>query len=526
MRRLVEGAFGLAPRLAARIEARSGGNPAFAVALVRDASARGSLVQTAAGLDLVPGTEDTLPRTFTEALAGRLTPLLLFGEAPFYGLEVAAALGQHVDSREWANTCREAVVPASDELLAEGVRVGVLVPDVWGLSHGFSFASPAMRELVEARATAGGRAAAWHRACAAAIRQHARMFDPRRLAHHLLAAGEPEEALPWLRRAIRTELDGGDRRLADGMLDHLAAALDAAEIPEADPQRIDGDVMRAAVRRILGDPHGARDAAERAHRGARAAGRARDEIRASAELAEAERLLGNLATAEQLLLATEPLLADADPGSRGLVAQRLGTVAFERGDSTRMMACADVARAAFIEADDRVSAATALNLRGCALASNGRMEDAMATFAAAEREQAAVGCRWGAADAANNVGFALYELGRTEEAAAAFTRSIAMWDRVGSPLDAHPHLGLALIHLERGRWGDAEHHAEGALRSARRLGWGPNASAQALASLYAARAGRRDPGARALREELEGVLARAEAVDPIVFRIRAIGDSA
>lgn len=511
---LAERSLGLAPALATRLVTRAQGNPGFCVDVVREWWSGGRLVDGADGLQLRG--DERIPDRLHSAWAAALLPLVDDRPRSWrHALELAASLGAEVSTDEWHAACAVAGVPAPDGLVDLGVHLGVFVPHPRGLRVGWRFVHGGLREVVLEHATARGRAPAWHRACAQALEGRGGPAHAERLADHLLDAGRPAEALPWLRRVALAEIDSGDRRTALARLDRLADALTRADVPAADPRRADLAWLRARLHRLLGHPDLAAAEASTGLALARAAGAVAEEVDAACELADAWRLQGRLDDADRLLAEVEPL-AEANPAHRGAVLQRRGTVAFARGEVPGMLAFGQRARDAFLEAGEAVAAATSLNLVGCGLASAGHLEEALPMFARAVEEQDAAGCRWGAADAANNLGYVLIRLGRRADAAPVLERSIQLWERVGSPLGAHPRLNLARLHLEAGEVDAAAPHADVALGTARRLGWGPVALGTALATAWAVARRRGDPAADELREELDplleepGVLAEVE----------------
>jgi len=120
------------------VDERTGGNPLFAVQLVGDWVYRGLLEAGPQGFVLRPGVVVQLPDDLHEVWSGRVSRLL---EGKPKGtreaLEIAAALGSSVDSREWAEACKAASVPCPPALAESLVanRLAVRNQEGWDFVH-------------------------------------------------------------------------------------------------------------------------------------------------------------------------------------------------------------------------------------------------------------------------------------------------------------------------------------------------------------------------------------------------------
>ncbi|MCB9684477.1 MAG: serine/threonine protein kinase [Alphaproteobacteria bacterium] len=215
---------GLAPALADRLTAESGGLPGDALALVAALRARGRLVPGPRGLELPPGADlvetDTGPlQTASEALG--------HDEDALRWLEAAAIAGDRVE--------------LAPEVLLE---LGLLRVDAGGE---VVFASPDLRRALIRRATEGGRLAGWH--LRAAERED---LPPERAGRHLLAGGRPDLAVDPLLTGAEVVLTR--RALAEALeLAELAGrALAEAGIPVADPRWSQQRVLRMTVTSMRG----------------------------------------------------------------------------------------------------------------------------------------------------------------------------------------------------------------------------------------------------------------------------------
>ena len=302
VRALLEGGLGLGPTAAAHLEGRVAGNPGVAIETVRAAWRTGHLRAARGGAELV----GDVPLVGGRGDRVRSVEGTTVGNA----LELAAILGEPVRIASWRAAARAAGLDGQErrpggELPAQGTTVdldavvqfalaeGLLVAHTRGIDQGWSFAA-GVREALEEQAKAGGRASRWHRAAATAT---VRVQSAERLARHLLGSGEPEAAIPWIRRAANAEIDSGDRRVADARVQLLEEALDAAGVPVVAAARAEVAWLKARVRRLLGDPNGALVAAERGLAIARNVGSVPDEVRCVSERAEALRMTGRPAEA-------------------------------------------------------------------------------------------------------------------------------------------------------------------------------------------------------------------------------------
>jgi tetratricopeptide (TPR) repeat protein len=243
-RALIGGLLGLEDRALATIEARTAGNPLFAVELIESWAQRGALTPTAGGYAVDPTAARAIPEDLADVWASRLDRALA-GHAPEAARAVAllAVLGPTVAPDLWDRACRAAGLPPRRALVDTLRRQRLLTVDRegWRLVHGM------LREAIEARA----RDARWwtdlHAAAAAALGADA---PAERLGHHLLEAGRPADALPHLLRAAREAIAVGDHRSADAAFHHAEAALAAIGRPMP-PERAILGLLRAwsALRR-------------------------------------------------------------------------------------------------------------------------------------------------------------------------------------------------------------------------------------------------------------------------------------
>jgi tetratricopeptide (TPR) repeat protein len=208
---LVRELLGLEPEVAAQVEARSAGNPMFAVQLVGDWIQRGLLVAGDHGFRLAEGADVRLPSSLLEVWNERLAQLLEGRTVEqVSALELAALLGQDVDETEWGEVCKAAGFSVPVFLMNDLFRQNLAVPrDERG---GWSFVHGMLREAIVEHAARHGRKRWWASICADVLVGRPRMVARR--ARLLLDAGRVEEAPRILQQAIMLQLRHGENARA------------------------------------------------------------------------------------------------------------------------------------------------------------------------------------------------------------------------------------------------------------------------------------------------------------------------
>jgi len=196
---LVEELLHMAPEAAERVVDRAGGNPEFAVELVRDWIDRDLLEPTERGFALADETDPQIPENLYEIWRDRLSDLLGdCDERPRTALQLGAILGEEIDEEEWRSACEAAGFPFPDRLLPLLLRHNLLRET----DGGWRFAHSLLRETLLRRVDEAERSERLHRACAEVV--------PR-------DADDPEAA-----ERLARLLDGADRRV--DALEHLVDA--------------------------------------------------------------------------------------------------------------------------------------------------------------------------------------------------------------------------------------------------------------------------------------------------------------
>jgi class 3 adenylate cyclase len=183
--------------LAARIDARAGGNPFFAEEIVRDAAGAGRLIGQPGAYRVVQdaATALELPATVQAVLAGRIDRL---DEREKRVLQTAAALGTRFDPQLLAR-----VGGFSDDEVSDALATLVALEFAQPVPSGYAFRHPLTQEVAY-HSQLESRRQHLHVEAARAIEA----MHPDRLgeqagliAHHWAAAGSRWEAARWRQRA-------------------------------------------------------------------------------------------------------------------------------------------------------------------------------------------------------------------------------------------------------------------------------------------------------------------------------------
>jgi len=214
--RLIKELLGLDPGLAARVEARAGGNPQFAVQLMADWVHRGLLNPGPQGFQLSPGSDESIPKDMLGIWTGRLETVLgKHSEKAAHAIELGAILGNEVKHGEWLAALDAARLSQPTELLAELTRLRLIVAHPQ--SRDWSFVHGLLRAAVLERIDHHGRRSQWSSLCADIL--PTKSYTVARKARLLVAANRTEEALIPLKDAVAEEITLGEygraRDLAD-----------------------------------------------------------------------------------------------------------------------------------------------------------------------------------------------------------------------------------------------------------------------------------------------------------------------
>jgi serine/threonine protein kinase/tetratricopeptide (TPR) repeat protein len=495
---LIREVLGIDGDLAVQVEARTAGNPLFAVQLVGDWVQRGVILVTDTGFILRPGSRAPLPDDLHQVWAGRVARLLADQPPEAQeALEIAATLSPFVDREEWAAACRAAGVACPPGLLEELVtgRLALRTEEGWAFVHAM------LRESIEQRARETGRLAGHHRACAAMLRERLAAGIhgvAERYGHHLLLAGDWEAAVEPLLAGARERRESSDYPAAFSLLAEREWALHQLGAPTSDPRWGEGWVLRARIHLHQGELAEAFRWSERAEAES-GEGWGGIHCEALRLQGDAARRRGDLDRAANLYERCIALLDNRHGAAASLwgladVARRQGRPEEARTLLDRSLL---VYRAIGDEhgiADCALGQADLACQRHDLVAAEGLYEQARARFTV-------LGNRYGVARGMNGLGDVARMRGDLGAARLGYARALALLQELRSADAVFPRLNLALIHLAEARFPEARESLEESLEILERRGWGSLLAAAHL-GLLACAAQACDP--KAWDDHLEG----------------------
>ena len=508
--RLVGRLLRMDDRLARQVVERADGNPLFAVQLVGDWVSRGVLELARTGFALRRGASATIPDDLHSIWKGRFDRILDDrGEEARASLEIAAALGQHVDWGEWRGACRRAGVAPPAALLGDLAGQGLVRSDPlgWAFAHGMA------RESLERSAKEAGRWAALNQACAAKVAASGGRDANERVGRLLVEAERYADALQPLYLAAMDRLGFGETDTALRLLGLREALVKRLRLPETDPRRALGRLGRARLHRLRGEL----DANEAEARAVveLASEHGWDEVLAPARVEFGSALLarGRLHEAAASLEAARQLykqLEDDDGAAaacvtlgyalRDLGASETSVTAFHRAVAIREaqegaagLPEALAGLASVHVAQGRLAEAEALLLRAVAeLEQSGQLLELAKTWlmlsgllcARGETDEAGrlverareVRERFGnpglTADCYNQAGEVHRQRGEVRDAEDAYQQAVLLYEKIGSPWAFMPRINLALVRMEQDRMAQARRGLEECWREVEAAGRG------------------------------------------------------
>lgn len=258
-REFVDRMLPLQQDLVERLTVRTEGNPLFATQLLGHVIENGRLQATDEGFRLPGDATLDLPETIHELWMRRVDVLVddLGVEPPEQAwsvLERGAALGREIDGAEWRALCDDADFERPNEIREELLERGLAerTDDGWAFAHGL------LVDSLERRARTGGRWSDHNRACVRVLKQ--RQSDqpgrtPIRLADHYIEAGDLKDALEPLVTGVMNANRSGDAHSSLEILERRRELLDALDLDENDPRRLENAIYMEGFRSVLGaDP--------------------------------------------------------------------------------------------------------------------------------------------------------------------------------------------------------------------------------------------------------------------------------
>lgn len=456
---LIGALLGLEEELAFQVQQRTLGNPLFAVQLVGDWVERGVLEVSDEGFRLREGELAELPDDIHDMWRRRIDLLVsrFEGDIGLQALEMAAAMGDDIDASEWRLACELAgmrVPEGIDEAMVE--RRLALRSDV-----SWSFAHTMLRESLERTGRKAGRWKKHHRSCVRALRHLHHGDDTgvsERIALHLLAAGETEEAIEPLLTAADQHQRFGDFDRALVLCDRREAALTELEVEIADSRWAEGWLMAARCTYKQAEFDAAEAYLDKVE--ANLEGEESSPVRANAWRIRAQvtRMRGDMrqaltlaeqASAEFNALGDLQSAADCD-----VIMARLHLES--TGDHRKGLGLATSAQERLKDFDDHGGLAECAYIMGHLFLAIGDVAAAESSAIEARRLYELVGNRFGMAACANFHG----EIARNQADFVAAERhylsAVTILESIGSKATFVPRLNLALVLVQREAFDDAE----------------------------------------------------------------------
>jgi len=465
---LIHEVLGLEGELAAQVEARTGGNPLFAVQLVGDWVQRGVLQVGDSGFVLRPGSQAPIPGDLHQVWAGRVARLLA-GQPPAaqQALEIAATLSPFVDNEEWEGACRAAGVACPPRLQEELVtgRLALRTEEGWAFVHAM------LRESIEQQAHEEGRLGEHHRACAAMLKER-RATGGRgiaeRLGRHLVLAGDWDAAVEPLLAGARERRETSDYPAALSLLAERETALHQLGAPTADVRWGRGWVLRARIHLHQGE------LAEVFRWSERAAAEGAEDW--GGILSEALRLQGDAARRRGDLdraagLYDRCIALPENPHGAAASLWGLADVARQRGRTAEARTLLDRSLLLYRAIGDEHGIADHVLGQADLARQQHDLAAAADLYAQARDRFLALGNRYGVSRGTNGLGDVARMRGDLQAARQGYARSLALLEELRSADAIFPRLNLALIHLAESHFRAAREIFEESREILERQGW-------------------------------------------------------
>jgi eukaryotic-like serine/threonine-protein kinase len=439
--------------LAMQVEERTLGNPAFAMQLVGSWVDRGLLEPGQRGFRLRRGAKAEIPDGLHTVWTARIERFL-DGRSVHDGpaLELAAALGQRVDSEEWWEACSLAAITPSLDLVDALLDECLAVCGAVGPEEGWSFAHAMLRESLERRAAEGERLREHHLVCARLLERRPDPGTTERLGRHLIGASRLAEALLPLLDGARDRLATDEIRRAEALLGEYERALHELRVPWDDVRWGHAWLLRVRAATLRGDEDGFIEWADRTGEYASAHGWEDVALELTLERARRARRAGELHEAESMLSGLE-----ADAGERGNDRLLAGCI-FEQArlaeDAGRRVGAAELYRRAtglYQARHDGVAAGRGLVSLARILARQGDLEASQEYLELAGDLFARWGSLAGRASCSELMGLTARLQGEPEAAITCYREAVARYEALGSSEIWSARAGLGQLLAWEGR---------------------------------------------------------------------------
>jgi len=439
--------------LVSEIAHRTSGNPLFAVQLVGDLVDRGFLEEGNEQLESRGPLERVLPGHLSDLWRRRVerASASVGGPNPDEVVELAAALGEHVSSREWRRVCRRAdrSIPEGlvDELVARGLAHRE--PGGWRFAHGM------LVDALEARAREEERLREHHRICARVLEDlygDERPAALSRMAEHLVEAGAWEEAVEPLLRAARLSRRVGEYRRCRRLIERRAEVLDRLSVDEDHRDRVVNRVMEARIHVLSGDERRVDRLAEKALEVAEANDWTALAGKALECLAAYRKVLGELGAAMELAERAQERferVGDATGWADAAMTRAHGLQC--RSEHARARELLEHARRRFRDRDDEQGALRAEVHINYSLIYEDRLQDARRRAGDLLDRAREVGNLHVEAEGWNQLGEIARFEGRWQRTRELYVRSEEVWGRLGSDNRYLVRMNRAFVDVAVGR---------------------------------------------------------------------------
>lgn len=465
---IVQELLGLEGELASQVQARSAGNPWFAVQLVSDWVQRGVLEASARGFQLKDGEVASLPDDLHQVWRDR-TERFLAGRPDSDGrmLEIGASLGREVDFSEWRTACQMARLRAGTRLLEDAHAQGLVAWGPGGPKTRWWFNHALLKESLDRRAQERNRFDAWHTVCAKMLRERFRVPDPERLGLHYARGQEAELAVPLLLEGAEARFRNGDFREADRLLRQREQLMHRLSVPDRNLAWGKGWLLRARV--ALQRPSYA-EARKWAMRVFDVSQRQGWPLAASAlrVVGSAERFLGST---DQALRQLHRALDDCEPSveERAELLHELGALYVQVGRLDEAQEMAEYALEEFEQLERPTGVARCQVLLGTLARQRGELDAGMELTSSAARLFHAQGRGREACIALNALGEICRLRGDLDSSARHYEQALRTATEGGHWEAIYPRINLALIRARRGQMADAQVELSLALEEARSI---------------------------------------------------------
>jgi len=250
IRQLLQTHLGLPQALSHDVAGRSAGSPLFAVQLVEDWVKRGVLVEDNGALVVRSGETATVPRNLAAVWESRIEfivqifarPAQLANDRMRLGqdpekvrqvLELAAALGQDINLKEWEMVCQNAGLTIPNGIVDELIRLRLAVEQ----PNGFSLINNQLRDVLLNSSQAGDRWAGQNMQCAKALMS---LYEPntpglaQRVGRHFVEGNAYQLAITCLEEAYQRAHGAPEQRDTSEIVDLIEMAYTAMGMPHTD----------------------------------------------------------------------------------------------------------------------------------------------------------------------------------------------------------------------------------------------------------------------------------------------------